>query len=156
MDYLPLFTDVRNRRCVVVGGGSIALRKASLLSRAGANVFVIAPRIQAELVQLAERSGGDALEREYRSLDLDNTALVIAATDDEQVNAQVSCDAQARHIPVNVVDNPALCSVILPSIIDRSPLMVAIGSGCQSPELARQLRAKLESTIPAAYGRLAE
>ena len=108
MDYLPLFTDVRNRRCVVVGGGSIALRKASLLWRAGAKVFVIAPRIQVELVQLAERSGGDAFEREYQSLDLDNTVLVIAATDDEQVNAQVSRDAQARHIPVNVVDNPAL------------------------------------------------
>lgn len=156
MDYLPLFTDVRNRRCVVVGGGSIALRKASLLSRAGAKVFVIAPRIQVELVQLVERSGGDAFKREYQNNDLDNTALVIAATDDEQVNAQVSRDAQARHIPVNVVDNPALCSVILPSIIDRSPLMVAIGSGGQSPVLARQLRAKLESTIPSAYGRLAE
>jgi len=156
MDYLPLFTDLRKRRCVVVGGGSIALRKAGLLARAGAKVFVIAPDIQAALTQLAEQSGGAALQREYQSGDLDDTALVIAATDNAPINAQVSRDAQARHIPVNVVDNPALCSVILPSIIDRSPLMIAIGSGGQSPVLARQLRAKLESTIPAAYGRLAE
>jgi uroporphyrin-III C-methyltransferase/precorrin-2 dehydrogenase/sirohydrochlorin ferrochelatase len=93
--------------------------------------------------------------RGYRPGDLDATALVIAATDDQAINAEVSRDAQARQLPVNVVDNPALCSVILPSIVDRSPLMIAISSSGQSPVLARQLRARLESTIPAAYGRLA-
>jgi uroporphyrin-III C-methyltransferase/precorrin-2 dehydrogenase/sirohydrochlorin ferrochelatase len=155
MDYLPLFTHLVGRRCVVVGGGAIALRKAGLLQRAGAKVVVIAPRILPALQSLAEQSGGAAVQRAYQTSDLDETALVIAATDDNDVNAQVSCDAQAQHIPVNVVDDPALCSVILPSIIDRSPLMIAIGSGGQSPVLARQLRAKLESTIPAAYGRLA-
>lgn len=156
MDYLPLFTRLENRRCVVVGGGAIALRKAGLLVRARAKVFVVAPQIDSQLKLLAQRSGGSAELREYQSDDLDATALVIAATDNAQINAQVSRDAQARHIPVNVVDNPALCSVILPSIIDRSPLMIAIGSGGQSPVLARQLRAKLESVIPAAYGRLAQ
>lgn len=156
MDYLPLFTHLVGRRCVVVGGGAIALRKAGLLQRAGGKVFVVAPQILPALQSLAEQSGGAALSRAYQTGDLDETALVIAATDDSSVNAQVSRDAQAQHIPVNVVDDPALCSVILPSIIDRSPLMIAIGSGGQSPVLARQLRAKLESTIPAAYGRLAE
>lgn len=155
MDYLPLFTSLKGRRCVVVGGGAIALRKAHLLARAGAKVFVVAPQIQSELVQLAKDSRGDCALREYQTSDIDHTALVIAATDDDAVNAQVSRDAQARYIPVNVVDNPALCSVILPSIVDRSPLMIAIGSGGQSPVLARQLRAKIESLIPAAYGRLA-
>ena len=155
MDYLPLFTLLKDRRCVVVGGGVIALRKARLLAKTGAKVFVIAPEIQPALVQLTKECGGDCALRSYQSGDIDNTALVIAATDDAAVNAQVSRDAQARHVPVNVVDNPALCSVILPSIIDRSPLMIAIGSGGQSPVLARQLRAKLESLIPAAYGRLA-
>ncbi len=155
MDYLPLFTSLKNRRCVVVGGGAIALRKAHLLARAGANVFVVAPQIHSDLAQLAKDSGGDCISRVYQSGDIENTALVIAATDDEAVNAQVSRDAQVRHIPVNVVDNPALCSVTLPSIIDRSPLMIAIGSGGQSPVLARQLRAKIESLIPSAYGRLA-
>ncbi|HEY3699736.1 MAG TPA: siroheme synthase CysG [Spongiibacteraceae bacterium] len=156
MDYLPLFTRLENRRCVVVGGGAIALRKAGLLARARAKIFVVAPQIDPQLQLLAQRSGGSAELREYQSDDLDATTLVIAATDDAQVNAQVSHDAQARHVLVNVVDNPALCSVILPSIIDRSPLMIAIGSGGQSPVLARQLRAKLESVIPAAYGRLAQ
>ena len=156
MDYLPLFTHLVGRRCVVVGGGAIALRKAGLLQRAGGKVFVVAPQILPALQALAEQSGGAAEQRPYTADDLDETALVIAATDDSSVNAQVSRDAQAQHIPVNVVDDPALCSVILPSIIDRSPLMIAIGSGGQSPVLARQLRAKLESTIPAAYGRLAE
>jgi uroporphyrin-III C-methyltransferase / precorrin-2 dehydrogenase / sirohydrochlorin ferrochelatase len=155
MDYLPLFTRLKDRRCVVVGGGPIALRKARLLASAGAQVVVIAPTIQSDLVALAEGSGGGVERRAYRSGDLDNTALVIAATDDVAVNTQVSRDAQARHLPVNVVDNPELCSVILPSIIDRSPLMIAIGSGGQSPVLVRQLRAKLESTIPMAFGRLA-
>lgn len=155
MDYLPLFTLLKDRRCVVVGGGVIALRKARLLAKTGAKVFVVAPEVQPELVRLAKDSGGDCALRAYHGDDIAGTALVIAATDDEAVNAQVSRDAQARHIPVNVVDNPALCSVILPSIIDRSPLMIAIGSGGQSPVLARQLRAKLESSIPAAYGRLA-
>jgi uroporphyrin-III C-methyltransferase/precorrin-2 dehydrogenase/sirohydrochlorin ferrochelatase len=155
MDYLPLFTLLKNRRCVVVGGGAIALRKAGLLAKTGANIFVVAPDIQSDLAQLAKNSGGDCALRVYQTSDIENTALVIAATDDEAVNAQVSRDAQTRHVPVNVVDNPALCSVILPSIIDRSPLMIAIGSGGQSPVLARQLRAKLESLIPSAYGRLA-
>jgi len=155
MDYLPLFTLLKGRRCVVIGGGSIALRKARLLAKTGARVFVVAPQIDSELVQLAAASGGECALRSYQTSDIDDTALVIAATDDDAVNAAVSRDAQARHIPVNVVDNPALCSVILPSIVDRSPLMIAIGSGGQSPVLARQLRAKIESLIPSAYGRLA-
>ncbi|HSB96442.1 MAG TPA: siroheme synthase CysG [Spongiibacteraceae bacterium] len=155
MDYLPLFTRLKDRRCVVVGGGAIALRKARLLASAGAQVVVIAPEVQTALATLAESSGGAVERRAYRSSDLDNTALVIAATDAIDVNTRVSQDAQARHLPVNVVDNPDLCSVILPSIIDRSPVMIAIGSGGQSPVLVRQLRAKLESTIPMAFGRLA-
>jgi uroporphyrin-III C-methyltransferase/precorrin-2 dehydrogenase/sirohydrochlorin ferrochelatase len=155
MDYLPLFTRLEGRRCVVVGGGAVALRKARLLASAGARVVVVAPQIQAGLVALAQQSGGEIRQRAYVAGDLDDTALVIAATDDVATNTRVSQDAQARHIPVNVVDNPALCSVILPSIIDRSPLMIAIGSGGQSPVLVRQLRARLESTIPMALGRLA-
>ena len=140
---------------MVVGGGAIALRKARLLASAGARVVVVAPEVQAALAALAESSGGAVERRLYRSSDLDDTALVIAATDAIDVNIRVSQDAQARHLPVNVVDNPDLCSVILPSIIDRSPVMIAIGSGGQSPVLVRQLRAKLESTIPMAFGRLA-
>lgn len=155
MDYLPLFTDIKNKRCLIVGGGSIALRKARLLAQAGARVCVVAPEIDAGLRDIAQQSAGEIHQRIYRTTDLHDVALVIAATDDVAINTQVSADAHARHLPVNVVDSPALCSVILPSIIDRSPVMIAVSSGGQSPVLARQLRAKLESLIPAAYGRLA-
>lgn len=155
MDYLPLFTDIKNKRCLIVGGGGIALRKARLLAQAGARVCVVAPEIDAGLSEIALHSGGEVHQRVYRGTDLHDVALVIAATDDVAVNTQVSADAQARHLPVNVVDSPSLCSVILPSIIDRSPVMIAVSSGGQSPVLARQLRAKLESLIPSAYGRLA-
>jgi uroporphyrin-III C-methyltransferase/precorrin-2 dehydrogenase/sirohydrochlorin ferrochelatase len=155
MEYLPLFTRLQQRRCLVVGGGAVALRKARLLARAGARVCVVAPQVLPELARLAADSGGEVHERRYRSGDLDGIALVIAATDARAINAQVSADAQSRHLPVNVVDDPALCSVILPSIIDRSPLLVAVASGGAAPVLARQLRARLESWIPAAYGRLA-
>lgn len=155
MDYLPLFTRIEGRSCLVVGGGAIALRKAGLLARAGAKVRVVAPEITPELERLALDSDGSAELREYRVDDLSDVVLVIAATSDAGVNATVSADAFARRVPVNVVDSPELCSVILPSIIDRSPLIVAVSSGGASPVLARQLRAKLESWIPSAYGRLA-
>jgi uroporphyrin-III C-methyltransferase/precorrin-2 dehydrogenase/sirohydrochlorin ferrochelatase len=155
MDYLPLFANLRGRRCLVVGGGPIALRKARLLLQAGARLVVVAPHIDPSLAQMARDSGGSVAERGYHITDLDGTVLVIAATDDATVNATVSRDAQQRQLPVNVVDNPALCSVILPSIVDRSPLVIAISSGGASPVLARRLRSLLESTIPAAYGRLA-
>ncbi len=155
MQYLPLFFDVRNKHCLIVGGGTIAYRKANLLHKAGACLHVVAPEISDELKWLATQSGGLVFEREYHNEDLLNKMLVIAATNNENINQQVSDDAMVRHLPVNVVDNPALCSFILPSIIDRSPLMIAVSSGGASPVLARLLRARIESMIPAAYGRLA-
>jgi uroporphyrin-III C-methyltransferase / precorrin-2 dehydrogenase / sirohydrochlorin ferrochelatase len=155
MQYLPLFFDVRNKHCLIVGGGTIAYRKANLLHKAGACLHVVAPQITDELKWLAKQSGGLVFEREYHSEDLLNKMLVIAATDNENINQLVSDDAMVRHLPVNVVDNPALCSFILPSIVDRSPLMIAVSSGGASPVLARLLRARIETMIPAAYGRLA-
>lgn len=155
MQFLPLFFDLQGKHCLVVGGGAIAYRKANLLYRAGACLHVIAPQVADELQWLAGQSGGDYVERGYLPADLDNKALVIAATNDENVNAQVSAHAHRRQLPVNVVDNPALCSFILPSIVDRSPLMIAVSSGGASPVLARLLRSRIESMIPAAYGRLA-
>ena len=156
MDYLPLFTRINSKTCLLVGGGTVALRKAGALARAGATLRVVAPAISEELKALCGETGGEIAEREYTDTDLDGVMLVIAATDNEQLNQRVSASAQARNILVNVVDQPELCSVILPSIIDRSPLIVAVSSGGRSPVLARLLRAKLESTIPAGYGRLAD
>jgi len=155
MDFLPLFHNLQGRLVLVVGGGEVALRKSRLLHDAGAVLRVVAPQIEAQLRDLVARGAGELHARGYAEGDLDGCVLAIAATDDEPLNAQVSRDAKARCIPVNVVDAPALCSVIFPAIVDRSPLLVAVSSGSDAPVLARLLRAKLETWIPASYGELA-
>ena len=153
MQFLPLFHKLQDRPVLVIGGGEVALRKARLLSDAGAVLRVVAPEIRSELQELA--GPGGIFLRGYASSDLQGVALVIAATDDVPLNAQISAEAQALGIPVNVVDAPALCSVIFPAIVDRSPLIVAVSSGGDAPVLARLIRAKIETWIPATYGQLA-
>lgn len=153
MDFLPLFHKLQGRVVLVVGGGEVALRKARLLSDAGGQLRVVAPEVRGELAALAGE--GRVHLRGYESADLQGVALVIAATDDEPLNARISSEAQALGIPVNVVDAPALCSVIFPAIVDRSPLIVAITSGGDAPVLARLIRAKIETWIPSTYGQLA-
>jgi len=155
MDFLPIFLDVRGAPCLVVGGGEVAARKCALLLRAGARVTVLAPELSAAFdADLAAARIAHRAAR-FRDADLDGVAVAIAATSDDAVNRAVAAGARARRIPVNVVDQPALCSFILPSIIERAPLIVAVSSGGASPVLARLLRARLESLIPAGYGRLA-
>jgi uroporphyrin-III C-methyltransferase/precorrin-2 dehydrogenase/sirohydrochlorin ferrochelatase len=155
MDYLPVFLKIEDRPCLVVGGGKVAARKATLLNRAGARITVVTPAACGEVKTLVEQGAVTCVEREFREADMDGVVLVIAATDDEAVNRAVSELANQHRIPVNVVDNPELCSFIMPSVIDRSPVQVAVSTGGASPVLARLLRARLESFIPAAYGRLA-
>lgn len=155
MEFLPLFHNLRGSRVLVVGGGEIALRKSRLIADAGGVLRVVAPEIEAQLSELVVQSGGEMILRGYSECDLDGCVLIIAATDDEPLNAQVSRDARLRCVPVNVVDAPALCTVIFPAIVDRSPLVIAVSSGGDAPVLARLIRAKLETWIPSSYGQLA-
>ncbi|HEY5700563.1 MAG TPA: siroheme synthase CysG [Gammaproteobacteria bacterium] len=155
MDYLPVFLKVKDRHCLIVGGGEIAFRKAVLLLRAGAHLTVVAPEIGPDLGRLLEAGEIDYEQRAFSPGDLDGRILVVAATDDAALNETVSDLAQKRALPVNVVDQTELCSFIMPSIVDRSPVIVAISTGGASPVLARLMRARLETLIPVSFGQLA-
>lgn len=155
MELLPIFLNVRGQRCVIVGGGEVALRKASLLARAGATLHIIAPAVDDSLRQLCLAHDGTVAAKEFDAADLDGATLVIAATDDASLNARVSALAKEASIPVNVVDQPQLCSFIMPSIVDRSPIVVAISSGGTSPVLTRKLKELNETMIPTRIDRLA-
>ncbi|PQX63319.1 siroheme synthase CysG [Cronobacter sakazakii] len=155
MDHLPIFCQLRHRACLLVGGGDVAERKARLLLEAGAaltvNALAFAPQFEAWAKQGMLR----LVQGEFNAILLDDCWLAIAATDDDAVNNQVSEAAEARRIFCNVVDAPKQASFIMPSIIDRSPLMVAISSGGTSPVLARLLREKLEALLPQHLGKVA-
>ena len=152
MDFLPIFLKVKGKLCLVVGGGEVARRKAAVLVDAGATVRVVAPELSAAFASVPDI---EHVAERFHPTHLDGVMLVIAATGDSAANQDISQQARARNIPVNVVDNPDLCTFIMPSILDRSPLMVAFSSGGASPMLSRILRGKLEALIPQGYGRLA-
>ena len=155
MEFLPVFLKIKGRPCLVIGGGKVAARKVALLRRAGAEITVVSPVFCDELLALRESGDITFHHREFTDADISNFVLVIAATDDRDVNQRVYDLAGMRNIPANVVDSPDQSSFIVPSIIDRSPVQVAVSTGGASPVLARLLRARLESFIPSAYGRLA-
>jgi uroporphyrin-III C-methyltransferase/precorrin-2 dehydrogenase/sirohydrochlorin ferrochelatase len=149
MNFLPIFFNIRDHKTLVVGGGATAARKAALLLRAGAKVTVVAPELKSKFDNIEYHQ--DYFDPKY----LQDCRLVIAATNDKNVNEQVSKLAQQQNIPVNVVDQPDLCSFIMPAIIDRSPIQIAVSTGGASPVLARLLRARIEAMIPSSYGKLA-
>jgi len=154
MENYPIFVRLNKQPCLVVGAGPVALRKIRLLHSAGADITVIAPEVCEDL--RSEMTGKvHFIEREFTDSDIDGYRLITAATNVPEVNRRVSDLAQNKNIPVNVVDSPELCSFITPSIIDRSPVLIAISTGGGAPVLARLLRAKIESIIPASYGHLA-
>ena len=155
MERLPLFFDVKGKRCIVVGGGEVALRKATLLARAGAKLHIVAPELDDEMASLCKREGAFVCPIEFQPCCLASATLVIAATDSLDVNTAVSDAAKALSIPVNVVDQPALCTFIVPAIVDRSPILVAISSGGASPILARSIKRLIETLLPARVDRLA-
>jgi uroporphyrin-III C-methyltransferase/precorrin-2 dehydrogenase/sirohydrochlorin ferrochelatase len=155
MDYLPVFLKIKGRPCLIVGGGDIAARKAGLLLRAGARLTVVAPEIGPAMTELENNGAIVHARRAFSAEDLRGQVLVVAATGDEALNRRVSELAHDRALPVNVVDQANLCSFIMPSIVDRSPLIVAVSTGGASPVLARLVRARLETIIPGAFGQLA-
>lgn len=156
MDHLPIFCQLRGRACLLVGGGDVAERKARLLLDAGAQLTVNALTFIPQFTAWAAEGMLTLVEGEFSETLLDECWLAIAATDNDAVNQRVSDAAEARRIFCNVVDAPKEASFIMPSIIDRSPLMVAISSGGTSPVLARLLREKLESLLPQHLGHVAK
>jgi uroporphyrin-III C-methyltransferase / precorrin-2 dehydrogenase / sirohydrochlorin ferrochelatase len=156
MQALPIFFNIRNRPCVVIGGGDVAMRKVSMLLKADAAITLYSPTICHELQDLVSAEKIKFVQTNFEPNQLLGACMVIAATDDEAVNEAVSLAAKAQNIPVNVVDAPALCTFTMGSIIDRSPVVIAISSEGNAPVLARYIRAKIETMLPATYGRIAD
>ena len=155
MQTFPLFLSLQDRRALVVGGTDAAARKIELLLSAGARVALIAETVTGEIAQLIADGRISWAGRSFEVDELDGMSIVIVATDDAPLQSRVSHAAQARGVPVNVVDTPALSSFIMPAIVDRGPVTIAISTGGAAPGLARKLRAEIERALPAAIGRLA-
>ena len=156
MQALPIFLNIQQRHCVVIGGGDVAMRKVSMLLKASAAITLYSPEICHELQDLVDAKKILHIPLKFEQNQLTGACLVIAATDNEAANIAVSMAAKAQNIPVNVVDAPHLCTFTMGSIIDRSPVVIAISSEGNAPVLARYIRAKIETMLPATYGRIAD
>ncbi|MDA3535043.1 siroheme synthase CysG [Acinetobacter baumannii] len=157
MDIFPISLKLQQQRCLIVGGGHIALRKATLLAKAGAIIDVVAPAIEDQLLQLIKTTGGVSFIEAFAEKFLSTPyRLVIAATNDAEVNKTVFEQCEARNLLVNSVDDIPHCRFMVPAIIDRSPLIVSVASNGTSPVLSRQIRTQLETSIPHGMGKLAE
>jgi uroporphyrin-III C-methyltransferase / precorrin-2 dehydrogenase / sirohydrochlorin ferrochelatase len=155
MQYFPAFFDLTAQKVLIVGGGEVALRKLALLTRSGAKVTVVAPQMLPEFSEQAAAGKITAVSREFVPGDLDGARLVIVATARRAVNRWIAALSEARGIPVNVVDDREASRFIVPALIDRDPVLVAISTGGASPVLARRLRERLEALIPKRFGELA-
>ena len=151
MRYYPINLDIRNRNCLVVGGGAVGARKTKTLLDCSAKVFVVSPRISQSLRDLARHNAVTLKNRAYRPDDLEGMFLVIGATDDEALNQQVSRDAEKMGKLCNIADQPQRCNFILPSIVNQGDLTVAISTSGQSPAFAKMLRKDLEKTFGKEY-----
>ena len=156
MEHLPIFINLKQKPVLVVGGGDIALRKINLLIKAQARVDCLSPFFCEGMNSLSRDNYVNLINKSFEPADIKDYSVIIAATDDATVNSSISSIAHDKRIPVNVVDSPTLSSFIMPSIVDRSPVIIAVSSAGKAPVLARIIRAKLETVIPSAYGILAE
>jgi uroporphyrin-III C-methyltransferase/precorrin-2 dehydrogenase/sirohydrochlorin ferrochelatase len=156
MQHLPLFADLKDKDCLIVGGGAVAERRALLLLEAGARVHVVSPTLASEtLSELATDGRIEHDARPYRGGPLERYWLIVAATNDRAINARVAADARAARRLCNVVDDPELCSFVMPAIVDRSPVTIAIGSSGLSPVLTRWVKGLLETLLPERLGAVA-
>ncbi|MDS7966725.1 siroheme synthase CysG [Acinetobacter sp. V117_2] len=157
MDIFPISLKLQQQRCLIVGGGHIALRKATLLAKAGAIIDIVAPEIEEQLLQLVTTTNGQHFVEVFSEKFLSAPyRLVIAATNDPQVNKTVFEQCEVRNLLVNSVDDIPHCRFMVPAIIDRSPLVISVASNGTSPVLSRQIRTQLETSIPHGMGKLAE
>jgi precorrin-2 dehydrogenase/sirohydrochlorin ferrochelatase len=151
MRYYPLNLDIRNRSCLVVGGGTVGTRKVETLLECGALVTVVSPDTTPRLDSLADKEAVVLERRAYRSEDLEEKFLVIGATDDEALNRRISAEAHERLLLCNIADQPALCNFILPAIVDRGDLVITVSTSGKSPAFAKTLRKTLENQFGREY-----
>lgn len=156
MGYYPIVLEMKDRQVLVVGGGSVALRKIELLLETGALVTVISPQVCEEIERLNDEGRLVVERRTYTKGDVSGYSLVIAATDDRRVNAEVSKNAQDAGIPVNVVDDPELCTFIAPAVVRRGNLIVSITTAGCAPALSKRVREVVESCLGDEYGVLSD
>jgi precorrin-2 dehydrogenase/sirohydrochlorin ferrochelatase len=156
MGYYPLFLEMKGRPCLVVGGGQVAQRKVEGLLAAEAAVTVVSPDLTPELATLTKEGRITHRRREYRRGDLEGFAIVVAATADKATNARVAQDARTGGALVNAVDDPASCDFILPSVVRRGEVALAVSTGGLSPALARRLREELEAYLSDDFAPLVE
>ena len=154
MRYYPVFLDIINKSCLVVGGGQVGTRKVLTLLDCGARVTVVSRAVTAELQALADASKIALKIGDYRTADLDGMFLVIGATDDEMLNRKIHFDAERQHKLCNIADRPEACNFILPSIINRGDLTIAISTAGKSPALAKKLRQDLQKDFGDEYAEL--
>lgn len=152
--YYPLFLDISGKRCLVVGGGPVACRKVKALLECGSSVVVVSPEVCPEMRDMVDKEAVSLALREYRTEDMDGALVVIAATDDAEVNRRVAADARDLRLLVNVVDDMEVSSFIAPSYLRRGDLTIAVSTEGRSPALARRIREKLEAEIGDEYGYL--
>ena len=155
-DYFPAFLDLRGRRCLVVGGGTVGDRKTRDLLRAGAEVTLVSPRLTADLAALARAGAITHRPRPFRRADVRGAMLVSAAPGVRGGDAAVAAEARRRRALVIVVDRPAACDFILPSVLRRGRLQIAVSTGGRSPALAREIRRRLERVVGPEYAALVE
>jgi precorrin-2 dehydrogenase/sirohydrochlorin ferrochelatase len=153
--YYPIFLNIQGRKCLVIGGGKVALRKVKVLLEHGSDVKVISPVLCPELNQLAADGAIRAIKRDYKSEDLQHAFIAIAATDDAKTNERVASEARRREILTNVVDDPKNSDFIVPSYFERGDIIIAVSTSGRSPALARKIRSQLETDFNAEYVQLA-